>query len=80
MKRSEVLKDIESFLSQYYYQGPTDTHDDASIQLLEILEKSGIVRPIKKLSNSETLVINQFGQVIAKTEDSEVIEIGWEEE
>lgn len=78
MKRSEAINKIESFLTNYYNMGPIDAHDSEG--LLELLEEAGIVRPIKTVSKSETLVINKFGQVVEQTEDSEVIEIGWENE
>lgn len=79
MKRSEAIRILCDKINEDQYID-YQVHDYQVSEALQLLEEAGIVRPIKKLSNSETLVINQFGQVLAKTEDSEVIEIGWEEE
>lgn len=79
MKRSDVIHSIEIELSPYFDITSSDKRICAE-SIINTLEELGIIRPIKVIENSETLVINQFGQVVAKTDDSEVIEIGWEEE
>lgn len=76
MKRSEALNIIMKVMDELSYE----QHEWEADTILTQLEFHGIIRPIKVIENSETLVINQFGQVISKTEDSEVIEIGWEDE
>ena len=78
MKKSYILSIIQKELEHYSLQ--PELVVECSQQILEALEGTEIIRPIKNISNSETIVINKFGQVIGRTEDSNVIEIGWEEE
>ena len=79
MKRSEMLKTIEAFLSNYYNQGPADTHDDAALNLLEILEKAGMAPP-EIIESVTTEFVDIRSGMLMMTEHSGVYVRKWEPE